>query len=59
MNTEKRADISNTDQADIQNFAGVLRAHGIAISMDGRGRCSDTDNNFIERLRRSLKYAGV
>jgi putative transposase len=26
----------------------VLRDHGIAISMDGRGRCHD--NIFVERL---------
>jgi putative transposase len=32
----------------------MLRAHGVAISMDGRGRFSD--NIFVERLWRSLKY---
>ena len=36
---------------------GRLRAAGIRISMDGRGRCMD--NIFIERLRRSLKYEAV
>ena len=32
----------------------MLDAHGIAISMDGRGRFSETI--FVERLWRSLKY---
>ena len=36
---------------------GVLRARGIAISMDGRGRFAD--NIFVERLWRSLKYEEV
>jgi putative transposase len=35
----------------------VLEDAGIAISMDGRGRC--LDNVFIERLWRSLKYEAV
>lgn len=35
----------------------MLRGHGIAISMDGRGRFSD--NIFVERLWRSLKYEEV
>jgi transposase InsO family protein len=35
----------------------VLSAHGVAISMDGRGRFSD--NIFVERLWRSLKYEEV
>jgi len=50
-------DIFNTDQ-DCQftseGFTEVLKAHGIQISMDGKG-CW-TDNVFIERLWRSLKY---
>ena len=33
------------------------RDHGIAISMDGKGRC--LDNVFVERLWRSLKYEEV
>ena len=32
-------------------------AHGIKISMDGKGRCMD--NIFVERLWRSLKYENV
>jgi hypothetical protein len=35
----------------------VLKEAGVAISMDGRGRCMD--NIFIERLWRSLKYEAV
>jgi putative transposase len=35
----------------------VLKAHGIKISMDGKGRCMD--NIFIERLWRSLKYENI
>ncbi len=38
-------------------LAGVLKAHGIAISMDGRGRA--LDNIFVERLWRSVKYEDV
>ncbi len=34
-----------------------MRYAGVAISMDGRGRCMD--NIFIERLWRSLKYEAV
>ena len=36
---------------------GPLAQRGVAISMDGRGRCFD--NIFIERLWRSLKYEEV
>ena len=35
----------------------MLKNAGVAISMDGRGRCMD--NIFIERLWRSLKYEAV
>ena len=35
----------------------MLRAHGVAISMDGRGRFAD--NIFVERFWRSLKYEEV
>lgn len=52
--------IFNTDQGaqfTAAVFTEVLREHGIAISMDGRGRC--LDNVFIERLWRTLKYEEV
>ena len=35
----------------------MLKAHGITISMDGRGRA--LDNIFVERLWRSVKYEDV
>src|SRR6202161_3966782 len=52
-----RPEIFNTDQGSQftdDDFTGVLRAHGVAISMDGRGCFAD--NIFVERLWRSLKY---
>lgn len=53
-------EIFNSDQGSqftSQKFTGELETRGIAISMDGRGRCFD--NIFIERLWRSLKYEEV
>lgn len=53
-------EIFNTDQGSQFNseaFTSVLSQHGIAISMDGRGRWMD--NVFIERLWRSVKYEEV
>ena len=53
-------EIFNTDQGcqfTSKAFTGVLQAHGIAISMDGRGRA--LDNIFVERLWRSVKYEDV
>ena len=35
-------------------FTSVLKEAGVAISVDGKGRV--TDNIFIERLWRTLKY---
>jgi putative transposase len=35
-------------------FTDILKKHEVQISMDGKGRA--TDNIFIERLWRSLKY---
>lgn len=55
-----RPEIFNTDQGaqfTDADFTGKLKAHGIAISMDGRGRW--IDNVFIERLWRSVKYEEV
>jgi len=55
-----RPDMFNTDQGSQftgDGFTGVLRGHGVAISMDGRGRFAD--NIFVERLWRSLKYEEV
>ncbi|MGH6939751.1 IS3 family transposase [Hypericibacter sp.] len=55
-----RPEIFNTDQGSqftSFEFTGALKDAGVAISMDGRGRCMD--NIFIERLWRSLKYEAV
>lgn len=52
--------IFNTDQGSqftSEAFTGILQEHGIRISMDGKGRYSD--NLFIERLWRTLKYEEV
>lgn len=53
-------EIFNTDQGvqfTSQAFTGVLLGHGVAVSMDGRGRA--LDNIFVERLWRTLKYEDV
>ena len=53
-------DTFNTDQGaqfTSDAFTGVLKAAGIRISMDGKGRW--VDNVFVERLWRSLKYEVV
>ena len=53
-------EIFNTDQGSqftSEAFTGVLKEHGIRISMDGKGRWMD--NVFIERLWRSVKYEEV
>jgi putative transposase len=55
-----RPEIFNTDQGcqfTSAAFTGRLIAHGIRVSMDGRGRY--LDNIFIERLWRSLKHENV
>ena len=53
-------EIFNTDQGcqfTSDAFTGVLKAHGIVISMDRRGRA--LDNIFVERLGRSVKHEDV
>jgi putative transposase len=55
-----RPEIFNTDQGSQftdEDFTSVLHTHEVAISMDGRGPFSD--NIFVERLWRSLKYEEV
>jgi putative transposase len=55
-----RPQIFNTDQGaqfTSEAFTSLLVQHQVAISMDGRGRV--TDNIFIERLWRSLKYEDI
>ena len=55
-----KPEIFNTDQG-VQftslAFTSILIAHGVSISMDGRGRA--LDNVFIERFWRSLKYEDI
>jgi len=55
-----RPEIFNSDQGSqftSPDFTGILDREGVAISMDGKGRA--TDNIFVERLWRSLKYEDV
>ncbi len=50
----------NTDQGvqfTAQAWTNRLESAGVAVSMDGRGRC--LDNVFVERLWRSVKYEDV
>ncbi len=54
------ADIFNTDQGSQftrAEFTDVLKAHGVPISMDGRGRCHD--NRFVERWRKTVQHKRV
>lgn len=57
LSTGYKPEIFNTDQGrqytSIEH-TGILKKHGIQISMDGRGRA--LDNVFIERFWRTLKY---
>lgn len=56
----RRPAIFNTDQGaqfTSEAFTGTLRAAGVEISMDGRGRA--LDNVFVERLWRSVKYEEI
>lgn len=53
-------EILNSDQGvqfTCQEYVDLLNNEGIKISMDGKGRA--TDNAFIERLWRTLKYEHV
>ena len=53
-------EIFNTDQGSqftSEAFTGVLKAHRVQISMDGKGRW--LDNVYVERLWRILKYEEV
>ena len=52
--------VFNTDQGSqftSLEFTHVLQEHGVKISMDGKGRY--TDNIFVERLWRTVKYEEV
>jgi putative transposase len=55
-----KPEVFNTDQGvqfTAQAFTAALESAGVAVSMDGRGRC--LDNVFVERLWRSVKYEDV
>lgn len=55
-----RPEVFNTDQGSqftSSAFTGRLKAAGVRISMDGKGRAYD--NIFVERLWRSVKYEEV
>lgn len=52
--------IFNTDQGcqfTSEAFTGVLKSHGIVISMDGKNRA--IDNIYVERFWRTLKYEDI
>lgn len=58
--SQAQPEIFNTDQGSqftCNDFTGILHGYGVQISMDGVGRA--TDNIFIERLWRSLKYEDI
>lgn len=60
LETHGTPEVFNTDQGATFTavaFTSVLIAHGVKISMDGRGRWRD--NVFVERLWRSVKYEEV
>jgi len=55
-----KPEILNTDQGaqyTSEEFSGYVIGQGIKLSMDGKGRA--TDNAFIERLWRTVKYENV
>lgn len=55
-----KPEVFNTDQGvqfTALAFTGRLERAGVAVSMDGKGRC--LDNIFVERLWRSVKYEEV
>jgi putative transposase len=55
-----RPEVFNTDQGvqfTAQAWTSRLESAGVAVSMDGRGRC--LDNVFVERLWRSVKYEDI
>ena len=55
-----KPEVFNTDQGvqfTAQAWTSRLETAGVAVSMDGRGRC--LDNVFVERLWRSVKYEDI
>ncbi len=55
-----KPEVFNTDQGvqfTAQAWTERLESAGMAVSMDGKGRC--LDNVFVERLWRSVKYEDI
>ena len=55
-----RPEVFNTDQGvqfTAAAWTGRLESAGVAVSMDGKGRC--LDNVFVERLWRTVKYEDI
>jgi putative transposase len=55
-----RPQVFNTDQGvqfTAAAWTGRLESAGVAVSMDGKGRC--LDNVFVERLWRTVKYEDI
>jgi putative transposase len=55
-----KPEVFNTDQGvqfTAAAWTGRLESAGVAVSMDGKGRC--LDNVFVERLWRSVKYEDI
>jgi putative transposase len=53
-------EVFNTDQGTqftARGWTSRVEAAGVAVSMDGKGRC--LDNVFVERLWRSVKYEEI
>jgi putative transposase len=60
LSSNEKPEIFNTDQGSqftSDDFTGLLKKHGIKISMDGKGRWRD--NVFVERVWKSIKYEEV
>lgn len=60
LEAEGVPEIFNSDQGSQftgEAFTGVLKAHEVKISMDGKGRA--LDNVMIERLWRTVKYDDI
>ena len=60
LSKNEKPEIFNTDQGSqftSEAFTGLLKKHGIKISMDGKGRWRD--NVFVERVWKSIKYEEV
>jgi len=55
-----KPEVFNTDQGvqfTAQAWTSRLESAGVAVSMDGKGRC--LDNVFVERLWRTVKYEDI